>query len=40
VIIMVVFIFASLSWLFSARHWFHGPIRTVEDLKEVEADKR
>ncbi|KAF7289110.1 hypothetical protein HMN09_01359200 [Mycena chlorophos] len=31
VIIGSVFIFASLSWITSARHWFRGPVRTVED---------
>ena len=31
VIIMAVFVFASLSWIVSARKWFKGPVRTVED---------
>ncbi|KAI0737826.1 amino acid transporter [Daedaleopsis nitida] len=31
VIIMSVFVFASVSWIFSARKWFKGPVRTVED---------
>ncbi|KAI0328237.1 amino acid transporter [Cubamyces sp. BRFM 1775] len=31
VIIMSVFIFASLSWIISARKWFKGPVKTVED---------
>ncbi|KAI0638666.1 amino acid transporter [Trametes polyzona] len=31
VIIMAVFIFASLSWIISARKWFKGPVKTVED---------
>lgn len=31
VIIMGVFIFASCSWVVSARKWFTGPVRTVED---------
>lgn len=30
VIVMAVFIFASTSWVFSARHWFTGPVSTVE----------
>ncbi|THH31098.1 hypothetical protein EUX98_g3095 [Antrodiella citrinella] len=30
VIVMAVFIFASFSWVVSARKWFHGPIKTVE----------
>ncbi|KAL7282776.1 hypothetical protein ACG7TL_004252 [Trametes sanguinea] len=31
VIIMSVFVFASISWVVSARKWFKGPVRTVED---------
>jgi hypothetical protein len=31
VIIMAVFIYASLSWIFSARKWFTGPVRTVSE---------
>jgi len=31
VIIMGVFIFASLSWIFSARKWFRGPVRNIDD---------
>ncbi|KAF5316504.1 hypothetical protein D9619_006793 [Psilocybe cf. subviscida] len=31
VIIAAVFIFSSLSWIFSARHWFTGPIRNIDD---------
>ncbi|KAJ8091882.1 hypothetical protein PM082_024115 [Marasmius tenuissimus] len=31
VIIGAVFIFASLSWVVSARHWFRGPVKTVGD---------
>jgi hypothetical protein len=30
VIVMSVFIFASISWIVSARKWFTGPISTVE----------
>ncbi|KAI0749049.1 amino acid transporter [Fomes fomentarius] len=30
VLIMAVFVFASLPWIFSARKWFKGPVRTVE----------
>ncbi|RPD67500.1 amino acid transporter [Lentinus tigrinus ALCF2SS1-7] len=29
VVIMGVFMFASLSWIFSARKWFKGPVRTI-----------
>ena len=32
VIIMGVFIFASLSWIFSARKWFIGPVRTIDEV--------
>ena len=28
---MAVFVFASVSWVVSARKWFKGPVRTVED---------
>ena len=28
---MGVFIFASLTWLLSARHWFIGPVRTIDE---------
>ncbi|KIM39625.1 hypothetical protein M413DRAFT_415651 [Hebeloma cylindrosporum] len=31
VIIMGVFIFASASWVLSARKWFTGPVRTIDD---------
>ncbi|KAH7909023.1 amino acid transporter [Hygrophoropsis aurantiaca] len=30
VIIIVVFLFASLSWIFSARHWFTGPVPNID----------
>lgn len=29
VIIMGVFIFASISWVVSAHKWFHGPIKNI-----------
>ena len=32
VIIMGVFIFASLTWVLSARHWFIGPVRTIDEM--------
>ncbi|KAF7317740.1 hypothetical protein MKEN_00861800 [Mycena kentingensis (nom. inval.)] len=32
-----VFLFASLSWVLSARKWFHGPVRTVEEQMEKQA---
>ncbi|KAI0832902.1 amino acid transporter [Trametes gibbosa] len=31
VIIMGVFVFASVSWAVSARKWFKGPVKTVEE---------
>ncbi|KAH7926011.1 amino acid transporter [Leucogyrophana mollusca] len=31
VIIMGVFVFASVSWIVSARYWFHGPIKNIDD---------
>jgi len=31
VIIMAVFIYASLSWVFSARKWFTGPVRNLTE---------
>jgi len=30
VIIMSVFIFASISWVVSAHKWFHGPIKNID----------
>ncbi|KAF8815441.1 amino acid transporter [Phlegmacium glaucopus] len=35
VIIMGVFVFASASWILSARKWFIGPVRTVDDSISV-----
>lgn len=38
VIVMAVFLFASISWIFSARKWFTGPITTVEkNVQEKES---
>jgi amino acid transporter len=31
VIVMGVFIFASISWVVSARKWFIGPVKTIDD---------
>ena len=31
VLVMAVFIFASVSWIISARKWFNGPISNVEE---------
>ncbi|KAJ6581118.1 amino acid/polyamine transporter I [Mycena capillaripes] len=33
-IVTAVFIFAMVSWVASARKWFHGPIRNVDDTVE------
>ncbi|KAJ7173578.1 APC amino acid permease [Mycena filopes] len=33
-IIMSVFIFATVSWVTSAHKWFHGPVRNVDDVVE------
>jgi len=33
VLIMAVFIFASLSWVVSARHWFTGPLPNIDGPK-------
>ena len=33
---MGVFVFASLSWVFSAHKWFRGPVRTVDDSRDTE----
>ena len=30
VIVMSVFIFASISWVVSAHKWFHGPIKNID----------
>ena len=34
---MDVFVFAGLSWIFSARKWFKGPVRTVEENDNSES---
>lgn len=36
VIILAVFIFASLSWVISARHWFTGPVRNIDEGASTE----
>ena len=36
VIIMAVFAFASVWWVVSARKWFKGPVRTVEEVDSYE----
>ena len=32
VIVMAVFIFASISWIFSAHKWFTGPVHTIDEV--------
>jgi len=39
VIIMGVFIFASASWVLSARKWFIGPVRTIDDTLSESSSK-
>ena len=34
VIVMSVFIFAGVYWVISARKWFHGPVRNVDELHD------
>ncbi|KAI0268159.1 amino acid transporter [Gloeopeniophorella convolvens] len=36
VIIMAVFVYASLSWMFSARKWFTGPISNLSTTPSLE----
>lgn len=36
VIILSIFLFASLSWIFSARHWLTGPIPNIDGSTESE----
>ncbi|THV08672.1 amino acid transporter [Dendrothele bispora CBS 962.96] len=38
VLIAAVFLFASLSWVLSARKWFHGPIKNVDP--SIDEEKR
>ena len=38
--IMAVFLFASLSWILSARKWFKGPVRTIEDTAPQTFDEK
>ncbi|KAI0774665.1 amino acid transporter [Trametes elegans] len=40
VIIMAVFIFASLSWVVSARKWFKGPVNTVDETDNLAEEYR
>lgn len=28
---MAVFLFAAVSWVLSARKWFNGPVKTIEE---------
>ncbi|KAJ7708712.1 amino acid transporter [Mycena rosella] len=36
-IVMAVFIFATVYWLTSAHKWFHGPVRNVDGVVEKDA---
>ncbi|KAH7890929.1 amino acid/polyamine transporter I [Phlebopus sp. FC_14] len=40
VIIMGVFVFASVSWIVSAHKWFHGPIKNIEDPSSSSIDSK
>jgi len=40
VIIMAVFIFASVSWIVSARKWFTGPVKTIDLPEESHYDEK
>ncbi|OSX59611.1 hypothetical protein POSPLADRAFT_1059803 [Postia placenta MAD-698-R-SB12] len=40
VIIMAVFVFASVSWMVSARKWFTGPIVNVDDSRTASFDEK
>jgi len=40
VIIMAVFIFASISWIVSARKWFKGPVTTAEQSTTSTYDEK
>ena len=33
VIVLTIFLFASGSWIFSARHWFTGPIPNIDSTE-------
>ncbi|KAJ7705476.1 amino acid transporter [Mycena rosella] len=33
-IVMAVFLFATVSWLTSAHKWFRGPVRNIDDVAE------
>jgi len=40
VIIMSVFIFASVYWIVSARHWFTGPVKNVDESQTASYDEK
>jgi amino acid transporter len=40
VIIMAVFIFATVSWVVSAHKWFKGPVRTIDEAEYDDDDKQ
>ncbi|KAJ7156910.1 amino acid transporter [Mycena crocata] len=33
-LVMSIFVFATISWVSSAHKWFHGPVRNVDDIVE------
>ena len=33
---MAVFIYAGLHWIISARKWFKGPVRTIDDTSSID----
>ena len=37
---MAVFLFATVSWMVSARKWFIGPVRTTEEAEAPAYDNK
>ncbi|PFH50955.1 hypothetical protein AMATHDRAFT_3469 [Amanita thiersii Skay4041] len=40
VIVSAVFIFAALSWIVSARHWFVGPVPNIDQEKSKDEEEK
>jgi hypothetical protein len=40
VLVLPVFLFASLSWIFSARKWFTGPIKNVDETTSLDVEEK
>jgi len=40
VLVLPVFLFASLSWIFSARKWFTGPIKNVDEKPPLDVEEK